>query len=67
LTVIELGPHANLTPEQALAVCTREEWTNVIIIGFQPNSDTIVVRSSVMTREFANWIIDHAKVWALDL
>jgi hypothetical protein len=63
---IELGPHERMTPEQALAIASREEWTDVIICGFHKDSgEEIVVRSSHVTREFALWILEHARLWIL--
>lgn len=65
--VIHLGPHDNMTPEQALAVAAREPWDDVMIIGFFKDDGEVCIRSSHMTREFANWIIDHAKLQIMGL
>jgi hypothetical protein len=65
--VIDLGPHDNMTPEQALAVASREEWEGVIVLGYQPDSDALILRSSHMTREQALWIVEHARLRVLDL
>lgn len=63
--VISLGAHERMTPEEALAVSSRENWDHILIIGFQDGEEHLSIRSSAMTREFANWIIDHAKRHAL--
>lgn len=66
MSVVELGPHARMTPEEALAEASREPWENVMIVGFHKDHGPIVVRSSHMTREVALWIIEHAKLHVLD-
>lgn len=65
MSVVELGAHGNMTPEQALASASREKWENVVIVGFQADNGDLVVRSSHMPREFALWIIEHAKLHAM--
>lgn len=64
--IVELGPHDNMTPEEALAVTAREPWERVVIMGFQKGNDDVVVRSSHMVREHALWILEHAKVHILN-
>lgn len=64
--VVELGPHANMTPEQALAYSAREPWENVIVVGFHKDSGDLVVRSSAMSRQFSLWIAEHLKLHAMD-
>lgn len=64
--VVDLGPHERMTPEQTLAQVTREPWENVIVIGFHKDGESIVVRSSHMTREFALWTMEHAKLHIMD-
>lgn len=59
--VVMLGPRSTMSPEQVLAVCAKEPWESVIIIGFWKNDEQLTIRSANVTREFANWIIDHAK------
>lgn len=66
MTVIEFGAHTRMTPEQALALASREEWEHVIILGYHkefPNE--IVSRSSSMNRETALWLLESAKLHAL--
>ena len=60
--IIRLGPHERMTPTEAFAACSQEEWSNVLICGFHEDDGDIVVRSSHMSREFALWIIEHAKL-----
>jgi len=59
--IVDLGPHNNMKPEECFAVCAREEWSDVLVLGFQDDADGVVIRSSHLTREFALWIIEHAK------
>jgi len=59
--IYQLNPHANMTPEEALSYCAMESWDDVIIIGFHEGNDAIALRSSHITREKANFILDHAK------
>jgi hypothetical protein len=63
--VIQLNAHDKMTPDQALAFCAREKWKDVLIVGFQPDIDGVVIRSSNMSREFANWLIDQSKIHCL--
>jgi hypothetical protein len=64
--VFQLAPHEKMTPEQTLAFCARECWKDILIIGFQNDADGVVIRSSDMSRELANWLVDHAKKYCLD-
>lgn len=64
--VTELGPHNKMSPEQALAVAGRKQWSEVMILGYELPNNSFVVMSSRMTRESANWLVDHAKLWCLD-
>jgi hypothetical protein len=64
--VIHLGPHSNMSPEQALAQASREQWDEVIIVGYHRDSADLVVRSSHMTRRDALWIAEYLKLHALD-
>lgn len=66
MSVIDLGPHERMTPEQVLAYAAREEWEHVVICGFHKDGETISVRSSHMTREFALWIVEHTKLHVMD-
>lgn len=65
--VIELGAHERMTPEEALAKCSREEWEQVIIIGFHRDHNGLIVRSSHMSLEAALWIIENAKLHVMDV
>ena len=44
MSVIELGPHERLTPQQALEQAAREKWEKVIICGFHEGAEDLVVR-----------------------
>lgn len=64
--VIELGAHANMTPQEALTLAAREEWTNVIIAGYHKDDrGKMILRSSAMPRQDALWILEHAKLVAM--
>lgn len=64
--VVDLGAHSNMTPTEALAVAQRRNWEKVVIIGFTEDSNGLVCVSSHMDRESALWIIEHAKLHAMD-
>ena len=63
--VVRLGPHNRMTPEEALAEVSAEEWDEVLIVGFHKGDDEISVRTSHMTRELALWLVEHAKLHVL--
>lgn len=65
--IVELGPHTKMTPEQALAYCMRENWEDVIIVGYKTSGPDLVTRSSAMTREKALWLTEHLRLHVLDL
>lgn len=65
--IIELGPHSNMTPEQALAGSLREDWETVVIIGYHVDSDEFAMRSSHMNRETVLWLAEQLKLHVLDL
>lgn len=65
--LIELPAHERMTPEQCLAVCAREPWERVIVVGYQEGRGDVVLRSSGMTREQALWIVEWARRHALGL
>lgn len=67
MSIVELGPHDKMTPEQALAVAAREPWEHVLVVGFHQGEETLTLRSSHMTREFALWITEHLKMRVLGL
>lgn len=64
--VIELGPHGKMTSEEALAFCSREEWDEVIIVGYHKGDASLAMRSSAMKREAALWIAEHLRLHVLD-
>jgi hypothetical protein len=65
--VVELGPHSKMTPEQALAYCSREQWDDVIIIGYHKSAKSLSIRSSHMSRECTLWLAEHFILSVLDL
>jgi hypothetical protein len=65
--IVNLGPHDRMTPQELFTVVQREPWEKVIVVGFHEGGDgSLVMRSSHMSREFALWIIEHAKLHVLD-
>jgi hypothetical protein len=63
--VVRLAPHEKMRPVEALACSSAEEWEAVIICGYHPGDDGLIVRSSAMTREQALWIIEHCRAHVL--
>ncbi len=64
--MINLGPYDRMTPAELFSAVAREPWEKAMVIGFHIEDGSIVVRSSHMTREFALWIIEHAKLHVMD-
>jgi len=62
--VVELGPHDNMTPEQALAYSSRETWESVAIVGYLGSGEFEVV-SANMTRERMLWMAEQLKMHAV--
>lgn len=62
--IVELGAHENMSPEEALAIASREAWDDVAIIGYQDNE--LVCRSSRMSRAEALWLIEMAKLHVMN-
>lgn len=60
--IIELGAHDNMSPIEALEYCLRkkEDFQDILIIGYDQEGD-LVLHSSHMSREKANWLLDAAK------
>jgi hypothetical protein len=63
--VVSLPTHNRMTPQEALALSSREQWENVLICGFHVDNGELIIRSSHMTREFALWITEHLKLHVL--
>lgn len=64
----ELGPHVNMTAEEALQLTLREEPTKVIILQeCGCGCGGICVKSSGMTRAQAVFMYEQAKLEALGL
>ncbi len=63
--IVELGPHENMSPLDALRVVEREvangEISGVLIIAEGSDGD-LVLRSSHLSREWALWMA----MWAVD-
>lgn len=64
--VTELGPNHRMTPEQVLAYASRRQWEKIIITGYYLSDGEFGTLSSQMTRETANWLVDHLKLHILD-
>lgn len=63
-----LGPHANMTVEQALSYVLKEknELTEVLIIA-STKEEEVVIRSSNMKRRDALWLAEEARLHALGI
>ncbi len=55
MKLVELGPHSNMTPEECLTLCARnhQEYADVIVIGIDPTTGEIFLRSSEMGQHTA--------------
>ena len=62
ITVMALS--TNFTVKQALDSADNYELTDVIVLGYEDND--LVVISSKMTRAEANWMLDKAKLHAME-
>jgi len=58
--VVQLQAHTNMTPEEALAFCSRERWSEILIIGADENGE-FTQRSSGMSKRDALWLLEWAK------
>jgi len=54
----------NMRPDEALALASREDWSDILIIGYQ--NDQFAYRSSTMTRKDALWLVKQAELDVLD-
>lgn len=59
--VVDLGPHERMTVEELFAAVSREPWETVLICGYHEGNDTLIVRSSRISREFGLWMAEHLK------
>ena len=64
--IVSLGAHDRMTPEETLALVSREQWDSVLVCGFHSGSTALVIRSSAMSREEALWLVEHTKLAVLD-
>lgn len=64
--VVQLDPHVNMTVEECISYCQREqeEYQDVIMVAYDADGE-LIVRSSKMSREGALWLlmeaVDHAR------
>lgn len=61
----QLNNKTKMSPIEALAMASREEWSDIIIIGYQ--NDEFVIKSSAMTRKDALWLAKQAELNILDI
>lgn len=61
----QLNNKTKMSPTEALALASREEWSDIIIIGYQ--NDEFVIKTSEMTRKDALWLAKQAELDILDL
>ena len=68
--LVQLQPHERMTVKEALTQSLREaelnDLTDVVIIGYDSEGD-LVIRNSHMTKGEANWLLDKAKMHALNI
>jgi len=58
--IIELGAHERMTVEEALQLTLREKPTEVLVLFFDAEDD-FGLRSSIMSRKDALWLIELAR------
>ena len=58
--VYPFPPSSTFTVQQALASAGQLPLTDVVIVGVS-DTDTLVIRSSRMSRAEALWLIEHAR------
>lgn len=64
--VIELGAHSNMSVKDALNFALREDLADVVIVGYDQEGK-IVIRSSHMDRANAFYLLEQAKLHALNV
>ena len=68
--IVELGPNTNMTVEQALGYTVREAtdgWLKEVLIVGINEENKLVIRSSGMSRERSNFLLDRAKLHSLSV
>lgn len=61
--VIELGAHDNMSPAECLDYVHRRaaDYQDVLVIGYDEEG-SLLINSSHLSKEQANWLIDAAKM-----
>lgn len=62
---VELGPHDNMTVEEAITYSSRRNLKEIIILGYDQNG-TFVTISSGMSRKDALWLVKLEEDWILE-
>jgi hypothetical protein len=62
--VVELGPHSKMSPTEVLELAKREDFHDVVIVGYD-SEGKIKIRSSQMTRAEAFYLLEQGKQSAL--
>ena len=59
--LVELGPHNNMTVEQCLEYCRREQgkYEDVLVLAYDED-EKLVIRSSHMLRKDVLWMLMEA-------
>lgn len=67
--IIELGAHTRMSAEDALAHCHRQhhEYSDVIVIGYDAQDGSLLIRSSSMLRKDALWMLEIGRLRAIKL
>ena len=58
--VTQLHQHSTMTTDQALSQTKREEWQDVLIIGYNKD-ESFCMRSSLMANNMAVFLLELAK------
>lgn len=65
--VIHLNPHERMTPVEALSAASLREWDEVVILGYQKDSNELSTMSSAMSRRDALWIAEFFRLHVIGL
>lgn len=59
--IVEIGDrHKRLTPEEVLAMASREKWSDILIFGWHDDGEFRYIPSNTSNAEL-NWLIDRMK------
>jgi hypothetical protein len=60
--LVQLNPHTNMSAEECLAYCARNasDYSDVIVVGYDAEDGSVVLRSSHITRAEAAFMLMEA-------